>query len=714
MSRARRVIDSMRQPTLTSAVCLSLLTTALAAAAPAEAPATATLSPAVQGFLATSAAGATLDVILTFDDAAGVARMETLGVAHDKAEAFPMANARLTSAQLRTVAAWAEVRSVWENAEQELHLDEGTRMVNADDVWDGDGLRMPYTGLGVGVAIVDTGIDTTHPDLPMGAKVKHNFYVGGNPLGPQPGTLAFVESPQTDTEHGHGTHVAGTVAGSGAASNGQYAGVAPGAHLVGFKVGAGASVLTWWALRAWDWVYVHHEEPAYNLRVVSNSWGGGGGSDYAPDDPVNVAAKLLYDEDVIVVFSAGNSGGPDKLGRNAVSPYVVSVGAVNKDFTKASFSSVGRPGGDMTRDENGLYRPTVMAPGVDIVAPRSSAGAVMTQGVQADNPFYTSASGTSMSAPHVSGIAALMLQARPQLSAQDVIDILEGTARDMPHYEAWEVGAGMVDALAAVKAAERGQTSFPPSTSGKTPAYVLREGSAFSGTVAPAGYALKAASDATIFKLPIEVGDGVEALYGEVGWARNVENLYLYLYDPSGKEVASSAGLLDVGSVNFRTAVVTNPVPGTWTLTVEGRVNTLTDFTGYWGAYDENVPKKQRQGAALTSSTVSFDGVSGPGADPASDHDYHTIEVPAGVQSVSVRIDWANPTMDLDLYVYDSTGREVGRSTAGGTDFEETTVVTGDPMGAGLEAGTWSVEVRGWLAVSEPYAGSATVVVAGS
>ena len=704
-------------PRLTAVfVAVVMLGTLVPASTANEGGTNATLAGTVSEWLATSAAEDELEVIVTFSDAAAIQRLETLAGSVERLESVPMTLATLSAAEIRDVASWPETRSVWTNDELELHLDEGTRMVKADHVWAGESLRRPYLGTGVGVAVLDTGVDTLHPDLPYGTKVKKSFYIAADPTaGGEP--QQYVEgSPQTDTEHGHGTHVSSTIAGTGAASGGKYQGVAPGADLFVFKVGAGASVFSWWAARAFDWVIANSDE--HNIRVISNSWGGGGGSDYSPDDPINILSRTAYDNGIVTVFSAGNGGGPNTIGQNAVSPYVVSVAAGNKDFTKASFSSTGRPGGDMIRDENGLYRPTITAPGVDISAARSSMGAVMASGVDPENPLYTYASGTSMSAPHVSGIVALMLEAQPALSAQNVIDILEGTAVPMPDYEQWEVGAGFADAHAAVRAAEKGRVQFPPSTSGKTPAYQLMNSDKWEGTVLPAGYALQGTSNVLADEIQIEVGSEVDAIYADIEWSTEAENVYLYLFDPEGREVESSAGLtdtdLDFNGVRTRTVATTHPVPGTWTIQVVGRVNTVTDYRGFYGLYRE---AKTRTPKGSTATTQDISGVVEHSVDPVNHVTVHEFEVPEGTTAVSARIDWGDTSQDIDLYIYDAAGKQVG---AGATDnsqgaFEEAHAQSSDPMAPGkFVAGTWRVEVRGWLVVDpQPYTGTISVTSAG-
>lgn len=687
----------------------------LLAALPAPAASSgAHLTSAASRFLATAGPLDSLDAIVTFSTPTGVAKLAALVGPVDALASEPMARASLSAAQVRDVASWPETRSVAANEALRLMLDESVPMIHAPDVWAGRGLRQGYTGAGVGVAVIDSGCDASHPDLPLGAKVAKNYYVVTTPLGVRTNASTFADGVETDTEEGHGTHVASTIAGTGAASGGRFVGVAPGASLDCFKAGTGPAIWTWWALKGFDWVLQNGS--AANVRVISNSWGGGDGEDYDPLDPVNVVVKDCYDHGVTVVFAASNSGGPNKLNRYAVSPYVVGVAAVDKQGKLATFSSTGRPGGDMTRDANGLYRPAVAAPGVDIEAARSMAGAAMSTGVDPENPFYTVASGTSMATPHVSGVVALMMQARPQLTPQNVIDILEGTAMPLP-YETWEAGAGLVDAYAAVKAAERGQTHFHPSTAGKTPEYLLREGSTFQGSVLPAGYTTKDAG-VGVWRATVPVADGVEALYVSIGWPRMTDNVYLFLDDPGGHEVAESAGLLDLGSVNFRTVAVTNPVAGNWTIRVEGRVNLPTDFDGFWGQYDANTRGATKTTSATATDTTTYGGTALAGADVTSvggvpltyTSQKHTFTVPAGATRVDVYLQWPDATAtDLDLYVYDAAGRQAGSSGQGDTTWERAVVTTDDPMTGALLAGTWTLEVRSWLNTVSAYNGTVEV-----
>src|SRR5688572_3113773 len=180
----------MRSQAQRVVVTLISIVMVLAIAGPATAATTGTtasrasMSSTVRDWLASAGASDRLQVIVSFKSDAGVSRLKGLGSPVESLKSVPMALTTLSAAQIRDVASWSETRSVWDNAELELHLDESTKMVKADRVWAGQNLRTPYTGAGVGVAVIDSGVDATHPDLPYGAKVKKNFVLAANPLGP--------------------------------------------------------------------------------------------------------------------------------------------------------------------------------------------------------------------------------------------------------------------------------------------------------------------------------------------------------------------------------------------------------------------------------------------------------------------------------------------------------------------------------------------------
>jgi serine protease AprX len=301
-------------------------------------------------------------------------------------------------------------------------------------------------GSGVGVAVVDSGADETHPDL--ADRIGENVKV-------LPGGLA-VPLPISDTASlgGHGTHVAGTIVGDGSASDGTYRGAAPGA--TAHSVSGGLLISLAFALDGLDWVHANHDQVSPAIRVVNNSWGSSGEHD--PDGAVTQMVDALVDEGVTVVFAAGNSGGDGSS--LATSPEctnptagVICVAAADdlgegaRDGGVADFSSRGEDGRPETY-------PDLSAPGVDIVAPCSLQLPICLTGAlgSPDPLFYATLSGTSMAAPHVSGIAAQVLQVAPDLEPAEVDALLTGTAEDRGE-PAFAEGAGLVDAVAAVEAA---------------------------------------------------------------------------------------------------------------------------------------------------------------------------------------------------------------------------------------------------------------------
>lgn len=553
---------------------------------PVEATPQATLSPVLAEWLDTVSDGATFTTVVTFHDRSGLDRLDALGVGGSRYDALPMAVAALSPAEVLEIASWPETRSLWDDTANDFILDESVALIGADRVAAGERLKTPYTGAGIGVAVIDTGVDSTHPDLPHA----RTFNMAGDPTNRD--GVVVAEGPQVDT-YGHGTHVSSTVAGLGTASAGRYTGVAPGATVYSFKTDAGAFLLNSYALRAFDWILTH---PEANIRVSSNSWGSGDGTDYEPDNPVNVATKMLYDAGVSVVFAASNSGGPNTLNQYATSPWVISVAASDKQLNLADFSSRGRIDGNWDRTfaqetNTGIYRPTVTAPGVDINAAKSAEATLMATGTDPENAFYTYASGTSMATPHVAGAIALMLHAREALTPAHVITILEGTADSMPAYEIFEVGMGHLDAWEAVRAAEKGKVRFPPATGGKTPEFTMTSETGFSGTVLlPNTWDLAQCPDTlgVLNHHEFTVSSGTDAIYTEIDWDLAANLLYLRLYDPNCEVAGESAGLLDIGEVNHRALLVTNPQAGTWTVAVYGRINGPTDYTGRFATYDKN------------------------------------------------------------------------------------------------------------------------------
>lgn len=292
--------------------------------------------------------------------------------------------------------------------------------------------RAEGTGAGVTVAVLDSGIDATHPDL-AGRVVANARLVQGR----------FVDAPG-DTD-GHGTHVAGIVAASGASSEGRWPGVAPDARLVGLDISGRFTTAS--AILAYDWLAEHREE--HDIRVVVNAWGRvPDGDAYDPRDPELRAIESLVAEGVVVLFSASNRGpGPSTLSVEAMSPHVVTVGATDAAGLVMSYSSRGP-----VRAADPWVKPDVVAPGDAVVSLRSA----QTLPDAADpDPLHTSYSGTSQAVPHVAGIVARMLEARPSLTPQQVADALRASAIDLGAPGPDDAsGYGLVDARDAILAAQ--------------------------------------------------------------------------------------------------------------------------------------------------------------------------------------------------------------------------------------------------------------------
>ncbi|HZN05936.1 MAG TPA: S8 family serine peptidase [Pyrinomonadaceae bacterium] len=339
---------------------------------------------------------------------------------------------------------------------------------------------LPVTGKNIGVSYIDTGIDATHPDLKDNVAQNVYYATADLPVEPPAGFLPVVpveNVPITDIEGGHGTFGAGVTAGTGAASAGLYTGMAPGAKLIGIRAGNDVGLTTYAIVQAMDYTLVNQFR--YNIRVCNNSWGTTlADNPYDPNDPINTATRMMHDRNITVVFAAGNDGdAPDMINPFSVAPWVISVAAAEKQGlgTPAGFSSRGNDNGTGS-DTAGQpadsevapnLRPDITGSGVDIKSTRSKAPGVTNLAgtipifVGANDlstippaylPYYTTSQGTSFSTPQVSGIVALMLEANPLLTPDQVVTLLRQTATPMP-YEERVVGAGYVDAHNAVRAA---------------------------------------------------------------------------------------------------------------------------------------------------------------------------------------------------------------------------------------------------------------------
>ncbi|MFY1704955.1 S8 family serine peptidase [Micromonospora sp. WMMA1923] len=319
---------------------------------------------------------------------------------------------KLTGAAPKTADRIPGIERIWLDGKRRLTVDRGVRQIGAPAAYEAG-----FTGTGVTVAVIDSGVDPTHPDL-AGAV-----------------TEAVTFLPDTDPvdRFGHGTHVASTIAGRGTASDGKYRGVAPDASLVSAKV------CDYWCddsaiLAAMHWAAVDKK-----ATVVNMSLGSGDGPEVDPfEEAVNT---LTAQTGALFVVSAGNEG-PDgqTVGSPGSADAALTVGAVDRDGSLAPFSSRGARVGD------DAVKPDLTAPGVGIVAAKAAEGQM---GVPVGEQ-YVAESGTSMAAPHVAGAAALLAQQHPDWDATRIKATLMGSANPRPGDTAYQQGAGLVDVARAI------------------------------------------------------------------------------------------------------------------------------------------------------------------------------------------------------------------------------------------------------------------------
>jgi serine protease AprX len=333
-------------------------------------------------------------------ESAEAARIEQLcgGEAVYRYGLLPALTIAATPRQIEQLTGEPSVERIWADLPVFARLDESVPIIRTPLVW-----KAGFTGQGVTIAIVDTGIDLQHPDFEGRIADAVDFTGQG-----------------ADDNNGHGTHVASVAAGSGAAGDGRYRGVAPGAMLIAAKVlranGMGRQSDTMagieWAVRN-------------GAHVVNLSLGG----PPEPCDGTDALSELVdaaMDAGVVMCVAAGNSGPRSStVGSPGCARKVITVGATvsapNRDYDEsASFSSRG-PTAD------GRRKPDLSLPGVGIIAAR--AGGTSLGDVVDD--YYTALEGTSMATPHASGMAALLLSANPDLSPEQVKGRMVAGARSM-------------------------------------------------------------------------------------------------------------------------------------------------------------------------------------------------------------------------------------------------------------------------------------------
>jgi len=580
----------------------------------------AKLSPALQNQLDGLANSASVGVVIvSFNTSNGLtltnlSLLKSVGVTSGVTfQKLGMVGAVLTAGQVRTLAANSSIRSIWSNDRLQYFINGGRVLTGVDQMRIDPALTlrnggMPVSGSGdFSVMVIDSGIDATAADLPYGTKVIQNtqrvvstdtgntgITVGGVPLNGLTPSLSIENVPNTDNV-GHGTHCSGIIGSLGTRSGGLYAGVAPGVRIVGS--GGGVVILVLDALAGWEYMMSHQD--LYKIRAVSNSYGPIGGGEFDPNDPLMIAAKNAHDHNIAVFFAAGNDGAAkNTLSPYAQAPWVIGVAAGSKDGVLADFSSRGLPKSERLSDSdpnNDNEAPTITAPGTGyyfassqtrfgfttaVVSVRASLGLTNALNATTDVelppamiPFYTEEEGTSMATPFAAGVAALMLDADPTLSPDDIKQIMTDTATVMPGYRDYEVGAGYINAYAAVDKVfnrSKGYQNF------SNPIFNAQFGEErppvqnfhidYDPTVSGAG-----STNSTTFM--VEPGVNSLDVWAKVDTAlqQGTGNVVgVRIYDPNGTPYGATSIPIPVIGTDVRETVVQNPIPGTWRLEVRG------------------------------------------------------------------------------------------------------------------------------------------------
>ena len=384
------------------------------ATAPTVAVKGAKIDPLLTRHFNLSAAGTSVPVVITYGARPSTTefnRLQSIGIKKGVAlRELPMVIAPMNALQLAAVKTQPGVRSISANRIMKTFMNESRRFIGVPQMMaDAEVTRanqqhpgIPISGKGVGIGYLDTGIDATHNDLKYGTKVVQNVIqpmsettVGDGGLAIGVGINAFdtlYESAgfyapvylenqlHSDVESGHGTHGSAVAAGTGAQSGGFYAGVAPGASLIGVNSGNELGLPLVSILGAYDYFLVNQFR--YNIRIINNSWGGGL-DDYGidPSNPINLATREAHDRNIVVVFAAGNSGDtPTSINPYSTMPWTISVAAGEKRglgsrqilaraawITAQGIDVAGQPA-DPSAKPN--LRPDITAPGVDIKSAR--------------------------------------------------------------------------------------------------------------------------------------------------------------------------------------------------------------------------------------------------------------------------------------------------------------------------------------------------------
>ena len=473
-------------------LCLGIMLSdlrALRAGATKAAPANATkekrdkLSPDLRKKLKESKDDEEVDVIIETDGVvlgdSPTTDLETTDgiVLGNSYETFNLRSAKVKTKKLEALAARGDVAHV--SLDREVKQLGHVSLTAGADAAAAMGGATPYDGTGVGIVVLDSGIDPNHLTFKDGSNASRILY-----------KQDFTGEARTDDPYGHGTHVASLAAGNAAISGGAYKGIAPNARIINLRVlnsqGRG-TVST--LLAALEWVLANRNNAAYNIKVVNMSLGTAAIDSYE-NDPLCRAARALVDAGIVVVAAAGNEG-KDSLGNKLYGqihspgndPSVITVGAANTfgtdartDDGVASYSSRG-PTRSFWTDSHGVkhyenfIKPDLVAPGNKLIAAQAPANRLVAENPALDADVSGAPtkeqmflSGTSMAAPVVAGAAALLKQANPSLTPNLVKVILMYTAQPLAGFNQFEQGAGQLNLEGAMRLAKLIRTDLGSAT----------------------------------------------------------------------------------------------------------------------------------------------------------------------------------------------------------------------------------------------------------
>ncbi|MGJ5797251.1 S8 family peptidase [Streptomyces griseorubiginosus] len=493
------------------------------------------------------------------------------------------------------------ISHVWLDGVRTMSLDKSVPQIGAPAAW-----ARGYNGKGVKVAVLDTGIDTSHPDL------KDQVIAAKN----------FSTATTTDDHQGHGTHVASTIAGTGAKSAGKYKGVAPGAKLLSGKVlndqgeGDDSGIIA-----GMEWA------AAQGADIVNLSLGGG---DTPGTDPMEATVNRLSEEKgVLFAIAAGNEGeqGAQTVGSPGSAADALTVGAVDGNDRLADWSSRGPT-------VDGTIKPDVTAPGVGITA-ASAKGSEIAKEYGENPPGYVTISGTSMATPHVAGAAALLKQQHPDWAFSQLKAVLVGSAKGGA-YTPYQQGSGRIQVDTAID-----QTLLAETTSMNFPVQQWPH-----------------TDDTPVTK---------KLTYRNLGTKDVTLALSTTAFGPKGE--AAPAGFFTTGTDH-----VTVPAGGTASVdvTVNTKLGTLDGgYSAYVSATGDGQTVRTAVGVERESEaynlTLKF--VNRPGQHPVH---YTTLDVATrgsgGYQNVSTD-DTVTFRVPKDHYILDALSMKDANSTDGGADW---------------------------------------------